>query len=218
DARRFIALNERVPELREEAIRQIGISDASASRDLMLAALGDPSNLVRAQAIRSLARTDTAAVQAQAVALITTDPSFTVQMAALSVYDPSIAPQGTPLLLDRIARGGSEGVRTAAAMRLLRKPDAAGLDAIESMAAVKESRGVRILALRLLSQWPDRTRGIAVASRYLGDGDPLFASDAARTLAQIGGDAGKATLRRALAGETRVTVKAEITKELAAQK
>ncbi|HLB09717.1 MAG TPA: M1 family aminopeptidase [Gemmatimonadaceae bacterium] len=218
DARRLIALNERVPELRVEALRQIGMSDASASRDLVSAALGDPSNLVRAQAIRSLAYADTAAVQAQAVALITTDRSFTVQEAALSVYDPSIAPQGTALLLDRIAHGGAEEVRTAAAMRLLRKPEAAGLDAIESMSAVKESRGVRMLALRLLSEWPDKTRGIAVASRYLADGDPLFASDAARTLALIGGDAGKATLRRALAGESRVTVKAEITRDLATQR
>jgi aminopeptidase N len=214
DARRFIALNERVPELREEAIRQIGSHDASASRDLILAALGDPSSLVRGQAIRSLAGGDTAAVQAEAVALITTDPSFTVQEAALSVYDPSIAPQGTAFLVDRINKGGALGVRTEAAQRLLRKPDAAGLDALESMTAEKEPRDIRSLALRLLAEWPDKTRGIAVASRYLGDGDPLFASDAARTLAQIGGDAGKATLGRALTSETRVTVKATIAKAL----
>ena len=217
DARRFIALNERVPELREEAIRQIGNFDASVSRDLILAALGDPSNLVRGRAIRSLARGDTAAVQAEAVALITTDPSFTVQEAALSVYDPAVAPQGTALLVDRIMRGGSLGVRTEAAQRLPRKPDAAGLDALESMTAVKEPRDIRSLALRLLAERPEKTRGIAVASRYLSDGDPLFASDAARTLAQIGGDPGKATLRRALASETRVTVKATIAKALAGQ-
>ncbi len=218
DARRFIALNERVAELREEAIRQIGISDASVSRDLLVAALTDQSNRVRAQAIRSLARTDTAAVQAKAVELITTDPSFLVQQQALSVYDPSVASQGTALLIDRIAHGGSQGVRSAAAERLIRNPDAAGLDALESTSGLKEPRGIRILALRLLSEWPDKTRGISVASRYLSDGDPLFASEAVRTLARIGGDAGRATLRRAFATESRVTVKAAITKALGEQK
>jgi aminopeptidase N len=218
DARRFIALNERVPELREEAIRQIGMYDASASRDLILAALGDPSSFVRGQAIRSLARKDTAAVQGEAVALITTDPSFTVQAAALSVYDPAFAPQGTALLVDRIAKGGSLGVRTEAAQRLVRKPDAAGLDALESMTAVKEPRAIRSLALQLLAAWPDKTRGVDVASRYLGDGDPLFASDAARTLARIGGDPGRETLKRALASESRVTVKAAIVESLAGQR
>jgi hypothetical protein len=54
-----------------------------------------------------------------------------------------------------------------------------------------------------------------VATRYLDDGDPLFASDAVRTLARIGGDAGRATLTAAMARETRVTVRAAITEALA---
>jgi len=215
DARRFIALNERVPELREEAIRQIGIYDASASRDLILAALGDPANSVRAQAIRSLARTDTAGVQSEALELILHDQSFAVQEAALSVYDPTKSPRGTALLIDRIAKGGAEGVRTEAAQRLLLAPDAAGLNALEQMTDVQESRGVRILALRLLSRWPDKARGVAVATRYIGDGDPLFAVDAASTLGRIGGEVGKATLEHTLASEQRVTVKAAIVEALA---
>ena len=51
---------------------------------------------------------DTAAVQAQAVALITTDRSFTVQEAALGVYDPCdrAAGNGAPARRDRARRRG----------------------------------------------------------------------------------------------------------------
>jgi HEAT repeat protein len=218
DTRRFIALNDPVAEMRAEAIRQIGTHDHTTSHDVLASSIGDPSGRVRGEAIRSLATGDTAAVQAEAVRLITTDPSFYVQEAALSVYDPAIAPQGTALLVDRIQHGGSLGVRVGAAERLARKPDAAGLDALESMTAEKEPRAIRTIALTLLSEWPDKTRGVAVASRYLNDGDPLFASAAAETLGKIGGDAGKTALRRAAASESRVTVKAAIARSLQGDK
>jgi len=214
DARRFIALNEPVAELRAEAVRQLGTHDRGASGDIIEAALGDPSGLVRGRAIESLAAGDTTNVQAEAVRLITTDPSFHVQERALMVYDPNVAQQGTALLVDRVAHGGALSVRLAAAERLLRKPDAAGLDALESLTAEKEPRDVRTTALGLLAEWPDKARGIAVATRSLEDGDPLFASAAAATLGKIGGEAGKATLRKAAADESRVTVKAAIAKAL----
>ncbi|MGE5729569.1 MAG: M1 family aminopeptidase [Gemmatimonas sp.] len=217
DARRFIALNEPVAELRAEAVRQLGTHDRGASGDIIEAALGDPSGLVRGQAIGSLAAGDTAKVQAEAVRLITTDPSFHVQEHALMVYDPNAATQGTALLVDRAAHGGALSVRLAAAERLLRKPDVAGLDVIESMTAEREPREVRTTALALLAEWPDKTRGIAIATRYLDDGDPLFASAAAATLGKIGGEAGKATLSKATAGESRVTVKAAIARALAGE-
>ena len=217
DARRFISLNEHVAELRAEAIRQLGTHDSKSSRDLLSAALGDPSSLVRGQAIRSLATGDTAQVQAEAVRLITTDPSFYVQEAALSVYDPAVAPQGTALLVDRTAHGGALGVRLTAAQRLAGKPDAAGLDALEAMTAEKEPREARTTALTLLADWPDKSRAVTLSTRYLDDGDPLFASAAAETLGKIGGDAGKATLRKAEASESRVTVKAAIVKALAGE-
>jgi HEAT repeat protein len=151
------------------------------------------------------------------VRLITTDPSFSVREAALSVYDPASASQGTTLLVDRTAHGGSLGVRLAAAAALARRPDAAGLDALEAMTAEKEPRQVRITALTLLADWPEKTRGAAVATRYLDDGDPLFASAAAETLGRIGGEAGKATLRKAEQSESRVTVKAAIVRALSAE-
>jgi aminopeptidase N len=214
DTRRLIALNDPVDQMRAEAIRQLGTHDAATSRDLLGAALADPSGLVRGQAILSLAIGDSARVQAEAVRLITTDPSFYVQQHALHVYDPALAPQGTALLVDQASHGGSMAVRLEAAERLLRKPDAAGLDALEAMAAEKEPREVRTTALTLLANWPDKSRGAAVATRYLNDGDPLFASAAAETLGKIGGDAGKAILRKAVASESRVTVKAAIAQAL----
>jgi aminopeptidase N len=217
DARRFISLNEPVAELRAEAVRQLGKHDSKTSRDLLSAALGDPSSLVRGQAIRSLAIGDTAQVQAEAEHLITTDPSFYVQQAALAVYDPAVAPQGTALLVDRAAHGGSLGVRLTAAQRLARKPDAAGLDALQAMTDEKEPREVRTFALSLLANWPEKSRAVTVSTRYLDDGDPLFASAAAETLGKIGGDAGKATLRKAEASESRVTVKAAIVKALSGE-
>jgi aminopeptidase N len=215
DTRRFISLNERVPELRAEAVRQLGTHDWTKSRDLLEASLADPSSLVRSNAIRSLAAGDTAAVQARAVAMIRTDPSFAARVAALGVYDPARAPEGTALLVDCIAHGGARDVRLSAARRLSLEPDAAGLDALESMTEVKEPRAIRTAALAMMSRWPDRSRGIAVATRYLADGDPIFASAAATTLGKIGGEAGRETLGRAEAGESRVTVKAAIAKALA---
>lgn len=214
DARRFIALNEPSENLRSEAIRQIGLRDAEGSRDVLLAALGDPSGEVRGRAICALAIGDTAAVQAEAVRLITTDPSYQTQVQALSVYDPSRAPEGTGLLVDLIKNGGSLRVQAAAAERLGLKPDEAGLSALESMTDVGKPRDYREEGLELLAGWPDKTRAIAVATRYLNDGDPLFASEAVRTLARIGGDAGKTTLTAALAREKRVTVRAAINQAL----
>jgi hypothetical protein len=217
ETRRFIALNDPVAEMRAEAVRQLGTHDRGATRDVLEASIGDPSGLVRGEGIRSLAIGDTAQVQASVVRLITTDPSFHVQEQALTVYDPAVAPEGTALLVDRIAHGGSIGVRLAAAQRLARKPDAAGLDALESMTAEKEPRGVRTSALTLLAEWPDKTRGVAVATRHLNDGDPLFASAAADILGKLGGDVAKAALRKAADAESRVTVKAAIAKALRAE-
>ncbi len=218
EARRFIALNEPAPEIRSEAIRQIDLYDGGQSHDVLVAALGDPSGTVRGRAIRALASGDSTGIQATAVRMITTDPSDFAQGQALKVYDPARAPEGTALLVDRIRHGGAYSVRFTAAQRLHLKPDAAGLDALESMTAVEEPRDLRAGALGLLADWPDRSRAIAVATRYLSDGDPLFAGEAVRTLARIGGEAGRATLTATLARESRVTVRAAIAEALGARR
>ena len=74
---------------------------------------------------------------------------------------------------------------------------------------------MRTTALALLAAWPDKTRAVAVAARYLDDGDPLFASAAAASLGKIGGNEGTTALRKAEASESRVTVKAAIVRALA---
>jgi aminopeptidase N len=215
DARRFIALNDADEIMRSEAIRQIAEYDGATSRDLVVAGLGDPSSNVRGRAIVALAKLDSVGAQPEIVRLITTDPSFFVQMQALGVYDPTRSPQGTALLIDRTQHGGALSVRTAAAERLGLFPDEAGIAAIEAMTANDEPRNARSEALNVLASLRDKSRAIAVASRYLSDGDPLFASQAVRTLARVGGEAGRATLTAALTKETRVTVRATITQALA---
>ena len=207
-ARRLIALNDESEWMRLAALRQLGSDTSAASRVVVRSALADPSDAVRGGVLQVLAKLDgPAAVQGTAVEFIRHDRSAVVQQVALQVYDPAIAPEGTALLVERVAHGGSIGVRLTAASRLVRHPDEAGTAAIESLTAESESRNVRTAALGMLAQLPDKTRAIAVATRSLADGDPLFAASAARRLGQVGGDAGKAALRQALGRETRVTVR-----------
>jgi aminopeptidase N len=216
-ARRLVALNDENEHLRAEAVRQLGSEASDGAASIVRAALQDPSSAVRSAAIQALAGRDTAAVQPTAVALIEHDPNAAVRVAALRVYDPNVAPQGTALLVERVARGGNLEIRTAAARRLLLKPDAAGLEAITAATDPREPREMRTRALAILAAWPDKSRAIEVATRYLTDGDPLFAVAAARTLGAIGGAAGRAALQAALAKEQRVTVRAAITAALAAR-
>ncbi|HEY0776619.1 MAG TPA: M1 family aminopeptidase [Gemmatirosa sp.] len=214
DARRLIALNDESPHLRAEAVRQLAHDASLASQTIVRSTLGDPSSEVRAAAIGSLAARDPAGVQALAVALITHDPSVAVRTAALAVYDPAIAPEGTAFLVPLVDRPGSLFERGTAAGRLARRPDAAGLAALERATRPEEDRNLRVEALRLLAAWPDRSRAVAVATRSLTDPDPLFAVAAARQLGTIGGAAGRPTLSAALARESRVTVRAALTAAL----
>ena len=210
EARQLIALNDPNDHMRAEAVRQLGADASAGALAIVRAALRDPSGAVRAAAITSLARRDTVGAQATAVALIEHDPSAAVQVAALGVYEPGAASGGTALLVDRVRRGRSLAIRTAAARRLTRMPDAAGAAAIEAATDPSEPREMRTRALMILAGWPDRSRAIAVATRSLTDGDPLFAVAAAQRLGAIGGDEGRAALRSALATERRVTVRAAI--------
>jgi aminopeptidase N len=213
-ARQFVALSDPSEHMRQEAIRQLGADRDPLSHSLVLAATADPAENVRGQAIRSLAESDSLGIQPLAVRLIQHDRSFLVQQQALSVYDPNAAAEGNSLLLGLVKNGGSLGIRLTAAGRLLKNPDAQGLAAVEALTNASEPRNGRQVALNILSQWPDKSRAIAVATQYLNDGDPLFAVSAVGTLARIGGDAGKGVLRRALARETRVTVRAAMQQAL----
>ncbi|HEV8125918.1 MAG TPA: M1 family aminopeptidase [Gemmatimonadales bacterium] len=216
-ARQFIVLNDPSDHMRQEALHQLSSGSDSTSWTIVMSALADPSDIVRGEAIHAIGRRDSAAAQPIAVDLIRHDRSFYVQGHALDVYNPSLASEGTALLVELTKHGGSLGVRLTAAGRLHLKPDAAGADALEAMTAVDEPRTVRQVGLGLLGQWPDKTRAIAVATKYLNDGDPLFAVSAVGTLSQAGGDAGKAVLRQAMARETRVTVRAAMQQALASR-
>lgn len=208
DARRLIALNDESSHLRAEAVRQLAHDSSAESQTIVRAALRDASSDVRAAAIGSVAARDSVGAQPLAVSLIAHDPSAAVQAAALDVYDPAIASEGTALLIDRLTHGGPLDVRGAAARRLVRRPDAAGLAALEAATRPEEPRALRVAALRLLAAWPDRAGAIAVATRALTDADPLFASAAARELGVIGGESGRTALEAARAHESRVTVRA----------
>ena len=210
DARRLIALNDESSHLRAEAVRQLARDASAESQIVVRSAVADPSSEVRSAAIRTLAAHDSIGVQPLAVSLIQHDPSVTVQTAAYSVYDPAVAPEGTALLVDRVRRVGPLYARAAAAERLVRRPDAAGLAALDALTRPEEDRNLRVEALRLLAAWPDKTRAVAVATRSLTDPDPLFASAAARQLGAIGGASGREALTGAAARESRVTVRAAI--------
>jgi aminopeptidase N len=215
DARQLVALNDPSQHLRAEAVRQLGDDASSGASSTVRSALEDPAGEVRASAIASLARRDSAGAQPAIVSLIEHDPSAVVQVTALGLYDPAVAAPGTALLVERVLRGRSLAIRVTAAQRLTRKPDAAGLAAIEAATDPREPRELRTRALSILGQWPDKARAIAVATRSLTDGDPLFAVAAARQLGAIGGEEVRAVLRAALEAERRVTVRAALTTALA---
>ena len=161
-----------------------------------------------------LLRADSVAAQALLVDMIAHDPSALVKVVALGLYNPNTASPGTALLVDQLQHGPTLPIRTAAAQSLLKRPDASGAAALEAATLPRETRNLRTTALQILSRWPDKATAIAVATRYLNDGDPLFAVAAVQQLSAIGGDAGRAALRSALQGETRVTVRAALTKAL----
>ena len=214
DARRFIVLNEPSPWLRQEAVRQLASDGSAESRAVVASALQDPDGVVRGEAVVSIARLDSVAAQPIAVEMIGHDPNDYARSQALSIYDPAIAAEGTALLVAQIAHGGSNGVRTEAAERLLGKPDEAGRAALEAMTATSEPRNLRTFALGLLAKWPDTETAARIATRGLGDGDQLFASYAAATLGRIGGAPGHTALEQALRMESRVTVRAAIANAL----
>ena len=214
-ARRLIALNEHSEHLRAEAVRQLGGDASAESRSILRSALQDPSSDVRQMALRGVVRADSVVAQSTVVDLLEHDPSALVKAVALSLYDPNTAPQGSALLVEWLQHGVTLTIRSSAAQSLLKKPDAAGAAALEAATLPVETRNLRMTALQLLTKWPDKATAIAVATRYLNDGDPLFAAAAAQQLGTIGGDAGRASLQAALQSEQRVTVRAAITEALA---
>ncbi|HEX7019913.1 MAG TPA: M1 family aminopeptidase, partial [Gemmatimonadaceae bacterium] len=215
NARRLVALNDENENMRSLAVSQLANDASAESQSILRAALGDPSGGVRGAAIRAIAKRDSAGVQDTIVSIIATDPSFTARQAALSVYDPRLSKHGNAILLDQLEHGASLGIQFVAASRLLLQPDSAGAAALAHGADPSMPREIRIAALQLLGRWPDKAPVIALATKYIADDDPLFAEAAVGALASAGGASARPTLDSALVKETRVTVRAALTKALA---
>ena len=217
-ARRLVALNDENFHMRAEAVRQLGDEKSADGLGIVMAALRDPASGVRAAAIQAFAVADSVGAQATAMTMAEHDPNSQVQAAAVGLIDPRTSPAAQALLLDRLQHGDGLTLRYVAATRLRLLPDAASVDALAALVDPREPRNLREGALGMLAGFTDKTRAIALATQYLADGDPLFASTAARQLGMIGGDAGRASLQAALRSERRVTVRAALTAALAARR
>jgi aminopeptidase N len=204
-ARRFIVLNEREATLRGEALRQIGQTRNPANQAVARSALRDPAGSVRSAALQTVAAYDSAVVIPIAREMLQSDPSDEVREQAAGLLDPA-DPVGFDLLLARTGPGWPMGLRQTAAFRISRLADPRVPEALIQMADPSEPRNLRQSALNYLAGRSDKSDAVNTATRYLTDPDPLLASAAVRTLARVGGEAGRSTLTAALKTEKRVTV------------
>jgi aminopeptidase N len=209
DTRRFVALNEHSEWLRQVAVRQMARDSSAVSLAVVKSALRDPEPDVRAQALGTLASLDTAAGVAAATALYPTDPSNAVRQQALVIVARAHANDAVSRLVEATVVDQTRSMRTTAARLLRGYRDARAEAALERLTASTEDRNLRQVALQSLAA-TDSARGTAVALRFLGDPDPLFAVTAVGVVARTGGTDGKAKLSQALAAERRVTVRRAI--------
>jgi len=213
-ARRFILLNERSAPLRAVAVSQMTADKSPAGVDAVRSALRDPDSGVRAAALTTLFRVDSAGTAAVAQALMQQDPNDAVRTTALAVYARGAGVAAVPALIAATAVGLPTGHRATAAALLGRLRDPRGADALERLTAASEPRNLRTGALQALVQLGDSARAAAVATKGLADYDPLYAVQAVAVLGRVGGAAGRTALERAQAKEPRVTVKAAIAQAL----
>jgi HEAT repeat protein len=143
-----------------------------------------------------------------------TDPANTVRETALATLARARAPDALPLLVAATAPDQARALRTTAAQLLGHYREPRGEDALERLTANVEDRDLRAGALESLATTGDSARATAVALRYLGDYDPLFAVAAVQVVGRVGGADGKARLTAALAAEKRVTVRQAIQRVL----
>ena len=207
-ARRFLALNEHEADLRSAALRQMRHDSAPEGVEIVRSALRDPDSRVRGQALATLNVLAPQSALAAAGAMAGSDPSTYVRARALDVLAPSGA-AARPVLLAASRSGQPFFLRIRAAAGLMRDRSPEAFAAVEGMTAPSEDRNLRQAALNLLAQG-DSGRASALATRYLDDPDPIFASAAVDVLGRVGGAAGRVTLQARLASETRVSVRAAI--------
>ncbi|MEO8031344.1 MAG: M1 family aminopeptidase [Gemmatimonadota bacterium] len=208
-ARRLIVLNEREPSLREEALRQIRDGKNPASLSVVRSALRDPVGSVRSQALFALSAFDSAGVIPIARVMLQDDPNDAVRQQAAVLLDPA-STMDFDMLIKRTSSEWPLGLRQTAAFQISKQSDPQVVPALVKLTDPSEPRNLRQAALNFLAGRADKADAITTSTKYLGDPDPLFASAAVRTLARVGGDAGKAKLTATLATEKRVTVRTAI--------
>jgi len=214
DARRFIVLNERMPQLRVEALQQMVHDSTPRAVMIVRSALRDPDASVRSQALARLASLDPAGVADTAFAMYHQDISSATRATALRVYATLAGASALSTVIEASGPAHTLAVRGTAASLLPRMHTPAAEDALERLTDPMEVRELRMAALRGLFASADTARAIAVATRGLTDYDPLYAGAAVRALGQLGTPEAKAALRTALRTETRVHVKAAIEQAL----
>src|SRR5207245_11531231 len=146
------------------------------------------------------------------------DPGINVRASALGTIARARGKDAVAMLVDATGSDQPRPIRQTAANLLggggAANRDPRGEDALERLTAPVEDRGIRMTALNALAASGDSARATAVALRAMGDPDPLFAAAAAGLVGRVGGTAGKPTLAEALKKETRVTVRAAMTRVL----
>ena len=216
-ARRFVLLNERSASLRAVAAGQLGTDKSPGSVDAVRSALRDPDSGVRAAALLSLFQLDSAGSGSVAQAMMQSDPNDEVRTAALATYARAAGAAAVPAMIAATAVGLPTSYRAVAATFLGRSRDPRAAGPLERLTAPSEPRNLRTGALQALVQLGDSARAAAVATKGLGDYDPLYAVQAVSVLGRVGGASGRAALQRAQASEPRVTVKAAIVQALKAR-
>jgi aminopeptidase N len=214
EARRFIVLNERMPQLRAEALRQMAHDSTPQAITIVRSALRDPDASVRSEALVRLATLDSAGVADSALAMYHQDISSTTRATALRVYATLAGETALGTVIAASGPAHTLAVRITAASLLPRMQAPGAVDALEQLTDPVEVRELRMTALRGLFASRDTTRAIAVATRGLKDYDPLYSEAAVRELGQLGTPAAKDALRTALSSETRVFVKQAIEQAL----
>ncbi len=214
DARRMIVLNERMPQLRVEALRQMAHDSTPQGIKIVRAALRDPDASVRSEALMRLATLDTAGLADSALAMYHNDISSATRATALRVYGTLAGENALSTIIAASGPAHALAVRQAAAFLLPQMHTASAEDALEQLTDPIEVRGLRQAALRGLFASGDTARAITVATRGLKDYDPLYAEAAAGELGRLGTPAAKAALRAQAAVENRVLVKQVIEQAL----
>ncbi len=215
DARRFMVLDERMPQLRVEALRQMAHDSTPQAVAIVRSALRDPDASVRSEALVRLASLDATGVADTALAMYHDDIASSTRATALGVYGRLVGDQALSTAIAATGPSHALGVRFTAAALLSRIHQPSAVQALQRLTDPVEVRELRMAALRGLFASGDTTTAIAEATRGLTDYDPLYSQAAVRELGQLGTPAAKAALETALKTETRVHVKAAIERALA---